>query len=81
MKERSSVAITTLGAAVLFGLIYEFRRQRASATEIRQIHDIAARNLAQTEQVHRILRRTRGAVNDLHQYVMPETKGVKKAAS
>ena len=83
MKERHPVVIgTTVGLAVLFGLIYRLVRQGASAKELRQIHNIVAKNLAETEAMHRALRRTRGAVNQIHQYTAPPvTKGVKKAAS
>ena len=81
MNGHRSIIATALGVATQLGLLYKLRRQRASAKEIRQIHTIVARNLAETEAVHRNLRRTRGAVNQLHQYLMPDPKGVKKAAS
>ena len=83
MKERTPVVIgTTVGLAVLFGLICRLFRRGASAKEIRQFHNLIAKNLAETEAMHRNLRRTRGAVNQIHQYMAPPvTKGVKKAAS
>lgn len=66
MKERSSVVITTIGVAVLIGLITKLLQRGASAKEIRQIHNIVAKNLTETKEVHRKLRRTRGAVNEIH---------------
>lgn len=85
MKEKPPIVMTTLGLAVLFGLIYNLRRQRASAREIREIRNIAAKNLTETQEIHRTLRRTRGTLNQLHKYVMPDVlpvpKGAKKAAS
>jgi hypothetical protein len=81
MKERPPVIMTTVGIAVLFGLIYKLLRQGASAKEIRQIHNIVEKNFAETQAMHRNLRRARGAVNQIHQYLEPVTKGVKKPAS
>ena len=81
MKEKPPIVMTTLGLAVLFGLLYQLRQQRASAREIKMICHAVEKNLAETVSVHHTLRRTRGAVNQLHQYVMPETKGVKNTAS
>ena len=82
MKERSSVIIaTTVGIAVLFGLISKLLRQGSTARELRQIHKLVAKNLAEAEATHRTLRRARGAVNQIHQYLQPVTKGVKNPAS
>jgi hypothetical protein len=81
MKNHPSAFTVIASIAVLSALVSKFLRQRASAKELRQIHNIVARNLSETEAMHRNLRRTRGAVNQLHQYVMPDPKGVKKAAS
>jgi hypothetical protein len=82
MRERPPIIITTVGVAVLFGLMCRLLRRGASASEIRQIHRLVAKNLAETEAVHRTLRRTRGAVNQMHQYVEPPvTKRSTKSAS
>jgi hypothetical protein len=82
MKENRPIIMTTLGLAVLFGLIYKLRQQGATAKEIKLIHNAVEKNIAETVAVHRTLRRTRGAVNQIHQYLEPPvTKGVKKAAS
>ena len=81
MKEKPPIVMTTLGLATLFCVIYNLRQQRAWDTKIKMIYSTVEKNLAETVSVHHTLRRTRGAVNQLHQYVMPETKGVKNTAS
>ncbi len=82
MKERPPVVMTTLGLAVLFGLIHQLRQQHATAREIKLISTAVDKHLPETEAMHRTLRRTRGAVNQMHQYVLPPvTKGVKNPAS
>jgi hypothetical protein len=50
-----------------YGLLSKLLRQRASAKETPQVYRIVAKNLAETEAMHRDLRRTRGAVNQIHQ--------------
>jgi hypothetical protein len=82
MKDRPVIIGTTVGIAVLFGLLCKLLRQGTSAREIRQIQNLVAKNLAETEAMHRILRRTRGAVNQIHQYIQPPvTKGLQKRPS
>ena len=83
MKESSAVIIgTTVGIVVLFGLLSKLIRQGASAKEIRQIYKLVVKNLNETEATHRTLRRARGAVNQIHQYLAPGvTKGVENSAS
>ena len=82
MKESTPIVVSTVSIAVLFGLLCKLVRQGASAKEIRQIHKIVAKNLAETEAMHHTLRRTRGAVNQMHQYIAPPpvTKGVENPA-
>ena len=81
MKERPPVIMSTLGIAVLFGLIYKLCRQGATAQEIKLIANAVDKNLRETEAMHRTLRRTRGAVNQIHQYLEPHvTKGSKNPA-
>lgn len=77
MKEKPTIVMTALGLAVLFGGIYQLCQERASAKEICLAIE---QHLAETVSVHRTLRPTRGGVDQLHQYVMPETKGVKSTA-
>ena len=82
MKDHPPIVVSTVAIVVLFGLLCKLLRQGASNKEIRQIHNLVVKNLAETEAMHRNLRRTRGAVNQIHQYIEPPvTKGVKKAAS
>jgi len=82
MKGRSfDLVITPLAIAALFAMIYELRKQGASAKEIKLIRQVVEKNLAETQTMQGTLRRTRGAVNQIHQYIDPVPKGVKKAAS
>jgi hypothetical protein len=82
MKDRSFVlVITPLAIAALFAMIYELRQQGASAREIKLIRQAVEKNLAETHTMHRTLRCTRGAVNQIHQYINPVPKGVKKLPS
>ena len=82
MKDRSSaLIITPIAIAALFGMIYELRKQGASAKEIKLIHRAVEKNLAETKAMHHNLRRQRGAVNQMHRYLLPVTKGPGKPAS
>ena len=81
MKERLPVIMTTVELAILFGLIYKLRQQGATSEQIKLIHQAVDKNLRETEELHRTLRRTRGAVNQIHQYLLPVQKGMKTPAS
>ena len=82
MKERPAVLIlTTVVVATLFGLIRRGVQQRAAESQLQQIRNTVEQNLAETRVMHRNLRRLRGAVNQIHQYLLPVPKGVKKPAS
>ena len=78
MKDRSPVLlITPLAIAAVFGLICKLRKQGASADELKLIRQAVEKNLAETQAMHRDLRRQRGALNQLHHYIGPVPK-VKK---
>jgi len=82
MKDRSSVlVITPIAIAALFGMICKLRKEGASAKEIKLIRQAVEKNLAETQAMHRNLRRQRGAVNQMHRYLVPVSKGVKNPAS
>ncbi len=76
MKDRSSVlVITPLAIAALFGMIYKLRERGAAAKELKLIHQAVEKNLAETQAMHHNLRRQRGAVNQMHRYLLPSKKG------
>lgn len=73
MKDRTCVLlITPLAIAALF---YDLRQQRASAKEIKLIRQTVEKNLAETQAMQHNLRRQRGAVNQMHRYLLPSQKG------
>jgi len=78
MKERLPIIMDTVGLALLFGLIYKLRRQGDSAEEIKLVTKAIDKNLRETKEINHTLRRTRAAVNQIHQYLLPVQKGVKK---
>ena len=67
---------TAAGLAALLALFSQLRRHRATARKIQLIHEAVEKNLQETLSVHRTLYRTRGAINQLHQYIDPVPKGV-----
>ena len=76
MNHRSSVlVITPLAIAALFGMIYELRKQGASARQMKLIHQAVEKNLAETQAVHHNLRRQRGAINEMLRYLIPSKRG------
>jgi hypothetical protein len=73
MKDRSSVLlITPLAIAAVFGLICKLRKQGASADKLKLIRQAVEKHLAETKAMHHTLRRQRGAINQLHQYIVPK---------
>jgi len=75
MKDQRPILLTTLALVVLLAKLYQLRRQGVSDKKLQKMHDLLIRNLAETGAIHRDLRRTRGTLNHLHQYVMPVQKG------
>ena len=73
MKERSAVVILTTATITALTLSAWMR-----ARQLQQIHAAVEQNLAATQDLQRDLGRIRGALNQVHQYLVP--KGVKKAA-
>ena len=79
MKECPAVALLTATVAALALLAWTGKRR---ACQLQQIRTAVEQNLAETRLMHRPLRRMRGAVNQMHQYLNPPVpKGVKKPAS
>jgi hypothetical protein len=62
-------------------LIYAISRQRQSTDLLGGIHNCLKENVAETRALHRTLRRQRGAINDIHRYLGPVTKGSAKHPS
>ena len=76
MKDRTCVLLMTpLAIAALFATIYNLRKQGATAKEIQLIRQTVEVNLAETQAMQHNLRRQRGAVNQMHRYLLPSQKG------
>ena len=54
---------------------------RRCCKEIKLIRQAVEKNLAETQAMHHNLRRQRGAINQMHRYLIPSTKGVKNPTS
>jgi hypothetical protein len=79
MKECPAVLIiTTIVVATIFDLFRKEARHRAAESRLQQIRDTV--ELAETVAMHRKRRRLRGTVHQIHQYLLPVPKGVKKTA-
>ena len=59
---------------------YKLRQHRPSAEVLGQIRDAVENNLAETRATHHTLRRQRGAINDIRNYSIPVSKGVRQPA-
>ena len=68
------VALTGLAA-----LLYAVNQHRRTVSVLEQIRDSVQNNALQTRALHRTLRRQRGAINDIHRYLLPVSKGSEKA--
>jgi hypothetical protein len=75
MKDRFVLIMTALAIAALFGVIYKLRKQGASAKEIKLIRQAVEKNLAETQAIDHNVRRQRGAINQMHRYLVPLQKG------
>ena len=70
-----------VAAATLFELLSTARRQHKADSQLRQIRDSLDQQLTETRIPARTLRRVRGAVKQMLQYLDPAPKRVKKPAS
>jgi len=79
MTDRSKVLLLCPAAIVgVAALLYAVTRRRRSTDLLGDIHQSMRENVAETRALHRTLRRQRGAVNEIHRYLVPVTKGVSK---
>ena len=82
MTYRSKVLLLCPAAiAGLASLLYAGLQQRKSTTVLGDIRNYVNENVAETRALHRTLRHQRGAINDIHSYLVPVTKGSSKHAS
>ena len=72
--------VSILCPAIL-ALLYSVTRQQRSTDLLGDIHNCMKENVAETRALHRTLRRQRGAINDIHRYLLPVTKGSEKHPS
>ena len=80
----TSPKVSLLCPAAIAGiaaLLYAVTRQRQSTDLLGDIHNCLEENVAETRALHRTLRRQRGAINDIHRYLVPVTKGSSKHVS
>jgi hypothetical protein len=79
MTDRSKVLLLCPAAiAAVAAVLYAVNRQRQSTDLLGDIHQSMKENVAETRALHRTLRHQRGAVNDIHRYLVPVTKRVSK---
>ena len=72
MTDRSKVLLLCPAAiAGVSALLYAVSRQRKSTDLLGDIHNCMKENVAETRALHRTLRRQRGAINDIHRYLLP----------
>jgi hypothetical protein len=82
MTHRPTALLLFPAAAVgLAALLYALTRHRKSSAVIGEIRDSMKETLAETRALHRTLRHQRGAINDIHRYLVPVSKGSKNRAS
>jgi hypothetical protein len=82
MTYRSKVLLLCPAAvAGLTALIYAANRHRKATALLSDIRNDLKENVAETRALHRTLRHQRGAINDIHRYLVPVTKGSSKHAS
>ncbi len=67
--------------AGLAALVYVLYRHREPNAILGEIRDSLKENVTETRALHRTLRRQRGAINEIHRYLVPVTKGLEKPAS
>jgi hypothetical protein len=68
-------------AAGLAALLYVANRQCKAITLLGDICTGMKENVAETHALHRTLRHQRGAINGIHRYLVPVTKGPSKHGS
>ena len=59
-------------------LLCAVTQQRKSTAVLGEIRNCVKESVAETRALHRTLRRQRGAINDIHRYLVPVTKGSSK---
>ena len=76
MTNRSIVFLLCPTAIASFAaLLYPAERLRESHTLLGEIRDSFKESVAETHALHRTLRHQRGAINDIHRYLFPVSKG------
>ena len=64
--------------AGLAAQLYSTNLQRKATTLLGDIRKDMKDNVVETRALHRTLRHQRGAINDIHRYLVPVTKGSSK---
>ena len=72
MNYRSKVLLLCPAAiAAVAALLCAVTQQRKSTAVLSDIRNCAKENVAETRALHHTLRRQRGAINDIHRYLLP----------
>jgi hypothetical protein len=75
MNYRSTVLLLCPAVAGLAALLIALRRQRESSAALGEISQSLRESVIETRALHNTLRRQRGAINDIHRYLVPVSKG------
>ncbi len=75
MTHRSTAFLLFPAAAGLAALLYTLTRHRKSSAVLGEIRDSMNETLAETGALHRTLRHQPGAINGIHRYLLPVSKG------
>jgi hypothetical protein len=78
MTDRPAFLLWPVAVVGLAALFYAVKQHRRSLLVLEQIRDSVQNNAIQTHALHRTLRRQRGAINDIHRYLLPVSKGSEK---
>ena len=81
MITRSTALLICPAIAAVAALLCALNRQRESTAVLGEIRDSVKESVAETRALHHSLRRQRGAVNDIHRYLVPVSKGSSKPAA
>ena len=81
MNDRSTVLfLSSAGIAGLAALLCAAGWLRRSTAVLTEIRDSLREGVAEARALHHTLRRQRGAINDIHRYLIPVPKGDEKPA-
>ena len=75
MNRRHAFLLCPAAVAVGITLLYVTRRRQPSPLTVSEAGNTLRQLLAEARALHRTLRRQRGAINDIHKYLITVPKG------